>query len=88
MPRAWHRRGRVWWAWLVASDILKDAYGSRESRFGDSGAGAHAPALCRQSKLKGEKVGSLIADLSSERMEEVNQAIAFALGLDLGLVPV
>ncbi len=28
------------------------------------------------------KLGSLIAHLSSERMEEVNQAIAFALGLD------
>jgi mRNA-degrading endonuclease toxin of MazEF toxin-antitoxin module len=28
------------------------------------------------------KLGSLIAYLSSERMEEVNQAIAFALGLD------
>jgi hypothetical protein len=27
-------------------------------------------------------LGSLIAYLSSERMEEVNQAIAFALGLD------
>jgi mRNA interferase MazF len=28
------------------------------------------------------KLGSLIACLSSERMEEVNQAITFALGLD------
>jgi mRNA interferase MazF len=28
------------------------------------------------------KLGSLIAHLSSERMEEVNQAISFALGLD------
>ena len=28
------------------------------------------------------KLGSLIAYLSSERMEEVNQAISFALGLD------
>jgi len=28
------------------------------------------------------KLGSLIAYLSSERMEEVSQAIAFALGLD------
>ena len=28
------------------------------------------------------KLGSLIAYLSSERMDEVNQAIAFALGLD------
>ena len=28
------------------------------------------------------KLGSLIAYLSSERMEEVNQAIAFALGLE------
>ena len=28
------------------------------------------------------KLGSLIAHLPSERMEEVNQAIAFALGLD------
>lgn len=29
------------------------------------------------------KLGSLIASLSSERMEEVNRAIAFALGLDV-----
>jgi len=29
-----------------------------------------------------QKLGSLIAYLSSERMEEVDQAIAFALGLD------
>jgi mRNA interferase MazF len=28
------------------------------------------------------KIGSLIAYLSSERMEEVNGAVAFALGLD------
>ena len=28
------------------------------------------------------KLGSLIAYLPTERMEEVNQAIAFALGLD------
>jgi mRNA-degrading endonuclease toxin of MazEF toxin-antitoxin module len=28
------------------------------------------------------KLGSLIAYLSSDRMHEVNQAIAFALGLD------
>jgi len=29
-----------------------------------------------------QKLGGLVATLSSERMEEVNQAIVFALGLD------